>query len=161
MKSNGGTTQTLPSAHPRRHLTGWGEVDDPGALDAGQGEDFVQGGGRGLAVQGEDADGLAAGFLGLAADGHLGDVHAVGAEDAADLADHAGRVAVLEDHQRAIQVALQVAAGLLDQSGHVVAEQGARGHAGFVVADHLGRDHRTETAQVAAALLDQLDAPFF
>src|SRR5947209_17329627 len=54
------------------------------------------------AVQVDDADGVAAGFL--AADVHLGDVHAMSAERRADEADQAGPVHVGEDQELAVEV---------------------------------------------------------
>ena len=51
-----------PAAHPGGHFVGAGQLDDPSLVDALDREDFGQGLGRGLAVQGQDADGLAAGL---------------------------------------------------------------------------------------------------
>ena len=79
-------------------------------------------------------------------------------ENGAHLADHARHVAMDEDHQRAVQIAFQAAAGLLHQPRHVVAEERAGGLRSFF-AHHLGRDQRAEIADVGGALLDQLDAP--
>ena len=68
------------------------QLDDADALNFLVGGDFGEGGWRRDGVEIEDADGFAAGSG--AADGHLGDVHAVLAEDRADGADDAGHVAV-------------------------------------------------------------------
>ena len=98
-----------PPAQPGRHLVGGRELDDPGPGDRGHGEDLGEGLGRRLGIEGQNADGLAAGLVGGAADGHGGDVDAVPAEDVPHLADDAGDVAVDEDHQRPVQGALQAA----------------------------------------------------
>ena len=79
---------------------------------------------RRLAVEVQDGDGLAAGQL--PADGHLGDVDLVLAEDRADEADQARHVAVREDQHDAVHVGVEVVRAELHEAQILVAEQRAR-----------------------------------
>ena len=106
-------------------MEGGGELDDADGFDVLVGGDFGEGGGWGEGVEVEDADGVAAG--GGAADGHLGDVDAVIAEDGADGADDAGHVVVREDEQVAVEIGFEAEIAEADEAGHVVAEERAAG----------------------------------
>ena len=75
----------------------------------------------------------------LAADVHLGDVHAVAAERRADEADQAGAVAVGEDEQGAVEVGVEPVGAEPDQAEELLAEEGAGGDVGLP----LGRRPRT------------------
>ena len=61
------------------------------------------------------------------ADRHLGDVHAVLAEDRADAADDAGHVVVAEDQQAAVEIGFQPVVVERHQPRHVLAEERAGG----------------------------------
>ena len=97
-------------------------------------------------------------MVGLAADRHLGDVDPVLAEDRAHLADDARHVAVREDHQDAVEVALQSAVALLHQPRHVVAEQRAGGPDVRSPLTTSAVIIELKLADVAGPLLDQFDA---
>ena len=96
-----------------------------------QGLDGLEGfkdlvGDRGIDLDdGEGFDGLGAGAL--AAEGEVGDVDAVLAEDGADLADDAGDVVVAADEQVAFERGFDVDAVEFEQAGLFAVDDGGRG----------------------------------
>ena len=91
----------------------------------------------GSAVEVQHADRAAA--RRRAAHGHLGDVHAVVAEDRAHRADDARHVVVREHQQHAVEIGLQPRVAQANQPRHVVAEQRAAGFELLAAAAHFAR----------------------
>jgi len=89
------------------------------------GLDLVERGLGGDGVEVDDADGVAAGLL--AADVHLGDIHAVAAEGGPDEADQAGAVVVSEDQEAAVEVGVEPVGPDPDQADELLAEEGPGG----------------------------------
>ena len=115
------------------HILYFPQVDE---ADAGDGLDFAEGldGGGGvggvLDVDLDDGEGLALGDAlgaGGAAEGEVGDVDGVLAEDGADADDDAGDVVVADGEECAVERRLDVDAVVGEQAGRVAVEDGGGG----------------------------------
>ncbi len=111
---------------------------------------------RRRAVEVEHGDGLAARHL--PADGHLGDVDLMLAEDGADVADQPRQVAVVEQQHHAVHAGVEMIRAQLHQAQELVAEQRPRRGVDLAVSVQVGLDQRAEVTLLRRGSLDDLDA---